>query len=434
MLGAVLCIVAFPLLVTEALWSGALGLETLALAFWVWARAAEDAREQVPRWAWLRRPAKALWIAAAAQAPTPAAAHGAREIAELLRLVEAVTLVWAGLELLAALPVARPFSDLPGPLLALRPWLPVVLPGAGFLVLWRHAGSWVGVEPVRSVAVVLLVLTALLGALRAFGRLQWTASLRWLGIAEGSLAALLVAQGAVPPEVSLALWMGACGGRALMLAGELRGATPRRGALLHRLWRLAAWVASASLSWPLLVSLGSGPAERAGALAFVATSMPVALVSWITVRRFVEAPERRQVMRLDPALTASHLGALLTLILGPIALVAAWWSGFEASWPGSVIALAPAVLGGWLGLLGGGVREPVPGLPALERAGARARAAARGAFHGFVAFEGRLVRAVTGVLRALTVPVRDLHTGDPQEYLLLVVAVALLAVLLPFLR
>jgi hypothetical protein len=167
---------------------------------------------------------------------------------------------------------------------------------------------------------------------------------------------------------------------------------------------------------------------------FLAASVAVALGTWITVRRFVEAPERRQVQRRDATLPLSHAGAIATLLMGPTALSAAWWSGFEASWPGSLLALAPAVLGGWLGLLGGGVRDSVPGVGALESAGRSARAAARAAFHAFVASERRLVASLARLTRALVAPLRDLHTGDPQEYLLLVVAVALLSVLLPFLR
>jgi len=78
--------------------------------------------------------------------------------------------VWAGLELLAALPLARSFSDLPGPFIAARAWLPALLPAAGFLILWRHDTHWVDVLVVRRVAVALLLVTAFLGALRAYAR------------------------------------------------------------------------------------------------------------------------------------------------------------------------------------------------------------------------------------------------------------------------
>ena len=134
-------------------------------------------------------------------------------------------MVWAGLELLAALPLARPYSDLPGPLLEVRPWLPVMLPAAGFAVLWRQAPHWTQIEAVRNAAVTLLLLTAVLASLRAFARRQWVASLRWITISDSALAAILVARG-VDPRVSALLWFAAFGGHAYLLAGELRG-SPR---------------------------------------------------------------------------------------------------------------------------------------------------------------------------------------------------------------
>ena len=91
--------------------------------------------------------------------------HGA---IALFRLVEAAAVVWAGLELLAALPLARAFSDLPGPFLGMRPWLPALLPAAGFAVLWRHSRHWIDVPEARSVAIVLLMITAVLAVLRAY--------------------------------------------------------------------------------------------------------------------------------------------------------------------------------------------------------------------------------------------------------------------------
>jgi hypothetical protein len=431
--GALLAAVTYPALALGPLWAGALGLECLALAFAVWARAADDAREQLPRWGWLRRPALAMWIAVAARALLASAAPPPHA-ASMLRAVEAGGLLWAGLELLAALPAARPYTDLPGPLAAMRPWLPVMLPAAGFLILWRHALAWTGLPWARGAAAALLVLTALLGTLRAFGRLQWTASLRWLAVADGALAALLVAVGTLHPVVTLMLWMATCGGRALMLAGELRGATPRRGALLHRVWRAAAWTAATSLSWPLMLALLSGRMPGPRALAATAVALPVALGAWITVRRFVEAPERRQLQRPDPAHVASHAGALVTLALGPAALLVAWWTGLEAVWPDAVLALVPALLGGGLALSGGQQRVVEPALAGVRRAGHGARTFAREVFRAVIALERRLVEMVAALLRALMLPVRDLHTGDPQEVLLLVGAVALLAILLPFLR
>src|SRR5437867_2368598 len=240
--GAILCVLGLALLVPSVLVASALGIESLAAAFWCWARAAEDARDQVPRWAWLRRPALALWLAVGLHAAFPGLTHNAaaaRVGAPVLLLrLEAIAVVWAGLELLAALPLARPYSDLPGPLLTMRPWLPVILPAAGFMVLWRHAPHWIEVVEVQRVAVPLLLVTAVLGALRAYARRQWTASLRWLAVSDSALAALLVALRSVPAQVSLVLWLAACGGHAFLLAGEQRGATPRRGPAITRLWRV----------------------------------------------------------------------------------------------------------------------------------------------------------------------------------------------------
>src|SRR5512137_1834187 len=87
--------------------------------------AAPDPSREIPRWAWLRRPAAALWLAAALHAAVPGLSHQSawfRQSLELWRHVDAIAVSWAGLELLAALPLARPYSDLPGPLLGIRPW------------------------------------------------------------------------------------------------------------------------------------------------------------------------------------------------------------------------------------------------------------------------------------------------------------------------
>src|SRR2546426_10037173 len=69
--GAVLCTVGLALLCLRSQLAAAVGLEAVAMAFWVWARAAEDAEAQAPRWAWLRRPAAALWLAVAIHALWP---------------------------------------------------------------------------------------------------------------------------------------------------------------------------------------------------------------------------------------------------------------------------------------------------------------------------------------------------------------------------
>jgi hypothetical protein len=451
--GGLLATAGLALLGFPSLWLSALGLEAVALAFWVWARADAAAEEQMRRWSWLRRPAQALWIAAAVHAVAPMLSHtspGLHGTLRMLTRVEAAAIVWAGLELLAALPLARPFSDLPGPLLRIRPWIPVLLPAAGFVVLWRQAAHWERVPEARAIAAVLLLVTTLLATLRAFGRRQWTASLRWMVVADSALAGMLVALGTVAEEMTFLLWLAACGGCAFVLAGELRSAAPRRGAALARWWRIAMWVSVTSLAWPVLLATGFGTLSGPRWLYFLAVGIPVALTSWLIVRRMVRAPERRLVPRPGQAVTLSHIGAVLTLGLGPLALLGAWWSGLEPGWPGSLVALAPSVIGGWLGMIperadrarARAARDPVgapaPARPALAgatlpRLGRLARAAARTVFRLVIALEQRLVAIVFGFARTLVSPLRDLHTGDAQEYLLFLVGLTVLALVLPLL-
>jgi hypothetical protein len=422
--GGVLVVAGFAAVWGPEPWHAALGLEALAAAFWLWSRASDAPGEQLARWGWLRRPATALWLAVALHAATPLLQHSPYAprdgVFALLRWCEAIAFTWAGLELLAALPVARPFADVPGPLLAVGPWLPALLPAAGFAVLWRHSRHWLGVAEVREVAVVLLVLTAWLGALRAFVRRPWLTGLRWLFITDSAMAALLVALDVVSPPVSLLLWAGACGGRAYLLAGELRGSAPRRGALLSRLWRGAMTAASASLAWPVLLTLGFAPGGAARPLYVVLLAVPVALAAGITTRRHVEAPERRAVTRPRSPLRLGHGMAALTFAIGPVALLLAWWGGFEATLPAGAIAALPAIAGAVAAMPG---RE----LPLREPA----RAAARGLFAIVVGRERWLVGAILRLVRALGAPLRDLHTGDPQEYLLFLIGVAVFALLVP---
>jgi hypothetical protein len=437
--GGALCAAGLVLVATPPLLAGALGLELVALAFWVWGRASDDAPEQLRRWAWLRRPAQAMWLATATQAVRPWAASrpfgaGGSGAAELLLWIEALAVVWAGLELLAALPITRPYSDLTGPLLDMRPWLPLLLPAAGFAILWRHAAHWTTVPEVRGAAALLLLGTAILATLRAFGRRQWGPGLRWLMVSDCALAGILVSSGAVHAPVSLMLWLGVSGGRATMLAGELRGATPRRGAALSRLWRLASWTGSAALAWPLLVHAGWGRSEVPGWLRFTLVSFPVTLTAWITVRRIVQAPERRQITRREAAFSLSHLSAALVMGIGPLALLLAWWSGFEASWPAPLLALAPSLLGGGIALLGGRGGEQARVVGRIESLGATPRALARRAFRMVTALERRVVGMTGRAAVATLAPLNDLHTGDAQEYLLFLVGVSVLALVLPFLR
>ena len=435
LVGGVLCTAGFVLLATSSLLAAAVGLELMAAGFWYWARGAEDRLGQLPRWAWMRRPASALWLATGLHEVMAGTGLGVLPPLETpagaLARLEALAVLWGALELMAALPLARPFSDRPGPLRATGPWLPVMLPAAGFLVAWRHADVWAVVPEVRRTAEALLLLTAALAALRAFSRRQWMASLRWLVVCDCALGATLVALRAVPAQASLLLWLGACGGHALLLAGELSGAAPRRGSS-PGLWRVAAWTALASLSWPVLATLGFGPPGRASRLGALAAAFAVALVSWISVRRLVAAEERRAMVRRDAAVSLIQIGALATLACGPVALTVAWWSGFEPGWSDSLASLAPALAGGWVASLGGlgltRVREPV------RRMGERARRVAQTAFHAFIRLERRLVSMLARIALTLIAPARDLHTGDAQEYLLFVVGIAVLSLVLPLLR
>jgi hypothetical protein len=194
-----------------------------------------------------------------------------------------MAVLWAGLELMAALPLARPFSDRKGPLSVTGPWLPVMLPAAGFLVLWRHAETWSAVPGARSVALWLLLPTALLAAIRAFGLRPWTASLRWLGVADCALAGVLLAL-RVPAESSLLLWVGAFGGHSLLLASELGGSLARRSRVPLGMWRISAIMAITMLSWPVLVTLGFGAPGNANPILAGLVAGAVALVAWVSMR------------------------------------------------------------------------------------------------------------------------------------------------------
>lgn len=452
--GVLLCVPGLLLLWWPSLWAAALGLELVATAFWWWARAAPDPSREIPRWAWLRRPAAALWLAAALHTAVPGLSHQSawfRQSLELWRHVDAIAVVWAGLELLAALPLARPYSDLPGPLLGIRPWLPVILPAAGFAVLWRQAPHWTQVPEVRTVTEVLLVLTAVLATLRAFGRRRWTASLRWLVVSDCAMAVLLITVGAVLPGVVLMLWIAACGAHAFLLAGELRGAAPRRGVVLSLMWRVSTFASSAALTWPALVTLFPTSAERLRTLDFPAAALATMLTAWINVGRIVEAPERRTLMRADPAVTFSHLGALIALVTAPVAILGALVTGFHPPLVVALVSLVPALLGGAFALwslrhaANAAEAAVVPGAPpeaeALyegaaqpAHAGTALRQFARVTFNVFVALERAVVSFFARLAQVVTSPLRDLNSGDAQDYLLFLVGLSVLILVLPLLR
>jgi hypothetical protein len=452
--GLVATAAGVALLAAPGLVPAALGLELLAAGFWWWSRLGDDRREQLARWAWLRRPAMALWLAAALSlvlpappAPSVAApdvtveapqltappAAAARDPLAPLRALEALAVLWAALELLGALPSSRPYADMTGPLPAAGAWLPGVLSAAGFLVLWRHAAVWTGAPWLREVAELMLLLAATLAVLRAFTRRSWTASLRWLVVFDSAIAGLLLAFEIVPREVVFLLWFAAAGGRLMSLAAEVRGAAGRRGARLASLWRAAAWTAGTTLSWPLLLGTTFADA-RFHPLPLVLIGAPVFLAARLALHRLVEAPERRAFTRRDPARVLNTLAALASLAMGPVALALAWWGGLEASFPGAIVALLPALLGAW----------PVPtvregsDVPAVLRAPIRAGATARDfalrVFRSVVRAEQRLAALPSALLRALGAPLGGLHTGDAQEYLLFLVGVGVLALLLPLLR
>jgi len=455
--GLVAAVAGLALLATPRLPLAALGVELLALAFWLWARLGDDRREQLARWGWLRRPALALWLAAAlaislppprALAPpsapglaaaletpdlTAAPTAGGRDALAPLRVLEALAVLWAGLELLGALPLSRPFPDVTGPLANAGPWLPAILPAMGFLVLWRQSAVWTPAPLVREIAALALLLAAGLAVLRAYTRRSWTASLRWLVVFDSSLAAMLIALDVVPGRIAFLLWCASAGGRLMALAAELRGATTRRGRGLTRWWRLASWTGAASLSWPLLVGVAFA-AGRFRPAEYFALAAPVFLATRLTLQRVIEAPERRAIARPDAARVVSLFGAFATLVLGPLALLFAWWSGFEGSFPGVLLALLPAALGGWLRprRRAGAAMPPV--LRVSVAAGATARDFALAVFRTVTSFERRLAATFGAVLRGLGAPARDLHTGDAQEYLLFLVGVGVLALLLPLLR
>jgi hypothetical protein len=455
--GAACATVGVALLMLPGIAWAALGLELVALAFWLWARSLPDRGEQLARWGWLRRPPMALWLAAAlflalpelklVFAPVPAGPAGGpiappafmpaplpmtRDPMLLLRTLASLAVLWAGLELMAALPLSRPFPDLTGPARPVGPWLTAILPVTGFLVLWRQASVWTAAPLVKEIATLALMLAAVLAALRAFSRRSLTATLRWLVVYDSAVASLLVARDVVRGEIAALLWLGAAGGRLIALAAELRGQAVRRGAKLTRFWRFAGWLAGAALAWPLLADAGfSGYAFHP--VEYFVLAAPALLASALWLNRVVEAPERRAMARReDRAPHVSRVGAVATLLAGPASLAWAWRQGFHVSPIAAAAALVPPLLAWWpvrrlipAADPSGVVRDHAPGGP---------RDFALSTFRAVTMIERQLAAAIASVARALGAPARDLHSGDAQEYLLFLVGVAVLALLLPLLR
>ena len=458
--GALCASLGVLLLMLPGIAWAALGVELMALAFWLWSRVLPDRGEQLARWAWLRRPAMALWLAAAlflalpelrtvftsipggpASGPftpptlLPAPLPMSRDPMLLLRTVASLAVLWAGLELMAALPLSRPFPDLAGPAPAVGPWLTALLPVTGFLVLWRQAGLWTAAPLVREIATLALTLAALLATLRAYSRRSLTAMLRWLVVYDSALASMLVARDVLSGPVAAMLWLGAAGGRLIALAAELRGQAVRRGANLAQFWRIAGWVAGTALAWPLLSDTGFA-GRKFHPLEFIVLAAPVFLSSALWLKRVVEAPERRAMARPeDRAPRVSRLGALTTLLIGPLSLGWAWWHGFEVGWPGAVLSLVPSALAWWPARRVLPVRGSIPEVAeGMATAGPGPRDFALNTFRAVTLVERQAAAAVAGIARALGAPARDLHSGDAQEYLLFLVGVAVLALLLPLLR
>ncbi len=424
-LAAGLCAVGFALLAVPSLLAAAVGVECLAAAFWLSARAAAEPGIPLRRWEWLRRPATALWVAVGMQTLQRVSLHDG--IAPdspnlvLLQLLGRLGVAWAGLDLLGALPGARTFSDRSGPLAGGGFRMPALLPPAGALLFLRQpaAGSLevAGLDLVH----VALVAAAGVAVLRALGRNSWRRCLRWLLVAECALASLLATLATVPVGVALTLWGGACGGLALWLVAEHRGAALRRSPDLIHLWRASGWISTSALGWPLVLALVHG-VRREPALAAPVAAV-AALATWLVVRRPGPAPERRGLRRPAPPVTFHRVAALLALLAGPLSLAGAWLQGLRPPLLPALLALAPFVIGGGLALL---PRVPLPRVAA--------RRVAHGLFHAVARAEHGLVARAGRASRSLVSPLRDLHTGDAQEYLLFLVGMTVIMLLLPVLR
>jgi hypothetical protein len=166
---------------------------------------------------------------------------------------------------------------------------------------------------------------------------------------------------------------------------------------------------------------------------YVVSAVAAGFAAWIMVGRLEVAPERRRLMRPSLGLTSGRIAAAIVMVLGPLGLMLAWWFGFEPGWWPSVLALGPVMLGG---LLAEAPRQKqlVHLGQRLQRPAALLRVGAANAFNRGLRAEQATLGALLALVRALGAPLRDLHTGDAQEYLLLLAGVSVLALLLPLLR
>jgi hypothetical protein len=199
------------------------------------------------------------------------------------------------------------------------------------------------------------------------------------------------------------------------------------------------------------VTLFPTSAERLRAIDFPAAALATMLTAWINVGRIVEAPERRTLMRADPAVTFSHLGALIALLTAPVAILGALVTGFHPPLFVALVSLIPAFLGGAFALwsrrraAAGAVSEPdgtesAEGGTAFEsvaqpaHAGVALRQFARVTFNVVVALERVVVSFFARLAQVVTSPLRDLNSGDAQDYLLFLVGLSVLILVLPLLR
>ena len=231
------------------------------LAFWLWARSLPDRAEQLARWGWLRRPPMALWLAAAlfmalpelklVFSTVPAAAPSGLYLCRprscrrrcpcratrccCCGRLASLAVLWAGLELMAALPLSRPFPDLTGPARRSARGSPPSFRSpassccGGRPRLWTRGAAGARDRDARAHA------GRRAGALlRAFSRALahgHAALARWC-TTRRSRRCSWRATWCTARSPAL-LWLGAAGGRLIALAAELRGQAARRGTDAH---------------------------------------------------------------------------------------------------------------------------------------------------------------------------------------------------------